>query len=162
MTMVGWVGLGWAHIKVPLRRASCELQSLAFSIRMFYIQHQLSFLPPSKLPTVYYLLALLYYSLSLSAMKQSLHSNALLLFLLFLISYSEISARSIPVRQEQEKVKLNEITPGGSLVELDQGSKSMNELMGMEDCNKGDEECLQRRILTEVHLDYIYTQHHKP
>ncbi|KAG2670834.1 hypothetical protein I3843_14G104300 [Carya illinoinensis] len=95
-------------------------------------------------------------------MKQNLHSNALLLFLLFVISYSEISARSIPVRQEQEKVKLNEITPGGSLVELDQGSESMNELMGMEDCNKGDEECLQRRIFTEVHLDYIYTQHHKP
>ncbi|KAK9175649.1 hypothetical protein WN944_027656 [Citrus x changshan-huyou] len=37
------------------------------------------------------------------------------------------------------------------------------QLMGMEACDEnGDEECLKRRIITEAHLDYIYTQHHKP
>ncbi|XP_062172759.1 putative phytosulfokines 6 isoform X2 [Alnus glutinosa] len=79
--------------------------------------------------------------------KQSFYSNiALLLFLFLLISCSEISARSIPTKKGQEELKLEE---------------SMN-LMGLEDCNKGDEECLQRRIISEAHLDYIYTQHHKP
>ncbi|CAF2152183.1 unnamed protein product [Brassica rapa] len=33
-------------------------------------------------------------------------------------------------------------------------------LIGMEYCGEGDEECL-RRMMTESHLDYIYTQHHK-
>lgn len=36
------------------------------------------------------------------------------------------------------------------------------QLMGMEECEKEDGECLKRRIITEAHLDYIYTQHHKP
>lgn len=38
----------------------------------------------------------------------------------------------------------------------------LQELMGMEDCGNEDEECLKRRVLAEAHLDYIYTQHHKP
>ncbi|KVH88545.1 Phytosulfokine [Cynara cardunculus var. scolymus] len=32
----------------------------------------------------------------------------------------------------------------------------------MEDCGSRDEECLKRRVLEEAHLDYIYTQHHRP
>ncbi|XP_040991088.1 putative phytosulfokines 6 isoform X2 [Juglans microcarpa x Juglans regia] len=95
-------------------------------------------------------------------MKRSLHFNALLLFLLILISISKISARSIATQKGQEKVKLNEISTSGGpdLVKLE-SSESMN-LMGVEDCNEGDEECFQRRIVSEAHLDYIYTQHHKP
>jgi Phytosulfokine precursor protein (PSK) len=40
---------------------------------------------------------------------------------------------------------------------------STEQLMGMEECKNGDEECEKRRLLSEAHLDYIYTQgHHKP
>ncbi|KAK9921168.1 hypothetical protein M0R45_029690 [Rubus argutus] len=35
-------------------------------------------------------------------------------------------------------------------------------LMGSEECDEKDEECLKRRMVAEAHLDYIYTQHHKP
>ncbi|XP_059430942.1 putative phytosulfokines 6 [Corylus avellana] len=80
--------------------------------------------------------------------KQCFYSTALLLSLLLLLS--------TPTKQGQEEMKLNQVTSGDSLVE------SMNQLMGLEDCNRGDEECLQRRIVSEAHLDYIYTQHHKP
>uniref|UniRef100_A0A2N9FL99 Phytosulfokine n=1 Tax=Fagus sylvatica TaxID=28930 RepID=A0A2N9FL99_FAGSY len=94
-------------------------------------------------------------------MKQGFHSSAVLLVFLFLISCSKISSRSIATKQGQVEMKLNEITSGDSLGELE-GSESMNQLMGLEDCNKGDEECSQRRMVAEAHLDYIYTQHHKP
>lgn len=36
------------------------------------------------------------------------------------------------------------------------------QLMGLEVCVDGDEDCLKRRVIAEAHLDYIYTQHHKP
>ncbi|GKD23098.1 putative phytosulfokines 6, partial [Tanacetum coccineum] len=39
---------------------------------------------------------------------------------------------------------------------------SFDEMMGLEACLSGDEECLKRRVLAEAHLDYIYTQQHKP
>ncbi|KAL4285084.1 hypothetical protein GQ457_16G008390 [Hibiscus cannabinus] len=41
----------------------------------------------------------------------------------------------------------------------------MNQLFGVEveeSCETGDDECLKRRMISEAHLDYIYTQHHKP
>lgn len=38
--------------------------------------------------------------------------------------------------------------------------------MGLEECGneeeEEEEECVKRRIISEAHLDYIYTQHHKP
>ncbi|KAJ0973459.1 hypothetical protein J5N97_021418 [Dioscorea zingiberensis] len=42
---------------------------------------------------------------------------------------------------------------------------SFSNVMGlnMEGCEHGDdEECMKRRMMYEAHLDYIYTQHHKP
>ncbi|KAF7154511.1 hypothetical protein RHSIM_Rhsim01G0208400 [Rhododendron simsii] len=41
---------------------------------------------------------------------------------------------------------------------------SLDQLMGLEDCNSGDddEECAKRRMVAEAHLDYIYTQHRNP
>ena len=36
------------------------------------------------------------------------------------------------------------------------------QLMGLELCQSGDDECFKRRIIAEAHLDYIYTQHRKP
>ncbi|XP_004497603.1 uncharacterized protein [Cicer arietinum] len=40
--------------------------------------------------------------------------------------------------------------------------EDMQELMGSEECYEKDEECFRRRMIAEAHLDYIYTQHHKP
>ncbi|KAJ9699419.1 hypothetical protein PVL29_008148 [Vitis rotundifolia] len=95
-------------------------------------------------------------------MKQILHSSTLLLFLVFLIfsSSSKSSARLLITKQGEEGVKLKELINGVSLLEME-GNDSF-ELMGVEDCENGDEECLKRRIISEAHLDYIYTQHHKP
>lgn len=36
------------------------------------------------------------------------------------------------------------------------------QLMGLDECKEVDEECLKRRMISEAHLDYIYTQRHKP
>ncbi|XP_058750177.1 putative phytosulfokines 6 [Vicia villosa] len=41
-------------------------------------------------------------------------------------------------------------------------TEDMEELMGLEECFEKDEECSSRRMIAEAHLDYIYTQHHKP
>ncbi|CBI17083.3 hypothetical protein PVL29_008148 [Vitis rotundifolia] len=96
-------------------------------------------------------------------MKQILHSSTLLLFLVFLIfsSSSKSSARLLITKQGEEGVKLKELINGVSLLEME-GNDSFEQLMGVEDCENGDEECLKRRIISEAHLDYIYTQHHKP
>ncbi|KAI4322373.1 hypothetical protein L6164_022076 [Bauhinia variegata] len=93
-------------------------------------------------------------------MKKSFHSGALLLFLFFLISSSTLSARLLTTEQGQN-VKVDKVTGEEFGLELE-GTESMNELMGMEDCNHGDKECFKRRMTIEAHLDYIYTQHHKP
>ncbi|CAN6380544.1 unnamed protein product [Urochloa humidicola] len=50
----------------------------------------------------------------------------------------------------------------GSVDEL--SSVSEAEVMGVEEaeepaCEEGNDECLQRRLLRDAHLDYIYTQH---
>ncbi|XP_062196880.1 phytosulfokines 5-like isoform X2 [Phragmites australis] len=40
---------------------------------------------------------------------------------------------------------------------------SVSEMMGAEEvdevCAEGNDECMQRRLLRDAHLDYIYTQH---
>ncbi|KAL2331959.1 hypothetical protein Fmac_019540 [Flemingia macrophylla] len=93
-------------------------------------------------------------------MKLSLHLGALLLFLFFLLSSSKLSARPLIVEHGRNRLKVNEVTRDDFVLELE-GGESLK-LMGVEDCNSGDEECLKRRMTLEAHLDYIYTQHHKP
>ncbi|XP_015873446.1 putative phytosulfokines 6 isoform X2 [Ziziphus jujuba] len=95
-------------------------------------------------------------------MKQGALSTVLLLFLILIISSSKSSARFLTTKQGGEDQTLNEIIISGTsdLVELED-SESAN-LMGVEECKKEDDECLKRRIIAEAHLDYIYTQHHKP
>ncbi|XVF05234.1 hypothetical protein REPUB_Repub05bG0154500 [Reevesia pubescens] len=88
-------------------------------------------------------------------MKQSFLSAALFLFFLILISSSHLSARFIANKQGKEELELNQTTDMEDI-------EIMNQLMGVEACNTGDDECLKRRIISEAHLDYIYTQHHKP
>ncbi|EOA12281.1 hypothetical protein CARUB_v10018708mg [Capsella rubella] len=84
-------------------------------------------------------------------MKQTL---CLVLCVLFLI----LSTSSSAIRRGKEDPELmNPLVSATSVEEED----SVNKLMGMDDCGEGDEECLKRRMMTEAHLDYIYTQHHK-
>ncbi|KAJ7947938.1 Phytosulfokine [Quillaja saponaria] len=92
-------------------------------------------------------------------MNQSFHLRVLLFFLL-LVSSSKLAPPIMAIKQGQEEVKLDEVMVGDSIAEFE-GSESMN-LLGMEDCNNGDEECLKGRMISEAHLDYIYTQYHKP
>ncbi|XP_050243432.1 putative phytosulfokines 6 [Quercus robur] len=78
---------------------------------------------------------------------------------LFLFCSFLASARLLPPKQGYEEVKANGIShAAGSLTDL----KDISDLMGLEKCGDNDEECLQRRMIAEAHLDYIYTQHHKP
>ncbi|CAI9097811.1 OLC1v1034312C2 [Oldenlandia corymbosa var. corymbosa] len=35
-------------------------------------------------------------------------------------------------------------------------------LMGSEECSGNDPDCVNRRMMADAHLDYIYTQRHKP
>ncbi|KAK6926662.1 Phytosulfokine [Dillenia turbinata] len=58
----------------------------------------------------------------------------------------------------EEEARLDEILSLPKIDEMD----SSDYLMGKEDCGKGDEECIKRRIISEAHLDYIYTQHDRP
>ncbi|KAK0605948.1 hypothetical protein LWI29_032512 [Acer saccharum] len=97
-------------------------------------------------------------------MKQNLHLT-LLFFILVIISSSKVSsARFIVTKQQgQEEVKLmREIPSSQDSLQVMEDIESIKELMGMETCDNGDEECFKRRIISEAHLDYIYTQHHKP
>ncbi|KAG4981032.1 hypothetical protein AAZX31_12G171200 [Glycine max] len=93
-------------------------------------------------------------------MKLSLHLGALLFFLFFLVSSSKLSARPLTTEQGRNRSKLNEVSGEDFVLELE-GGESLK-LLGVEGCKSGDEECLQRRMTIEAHLDYIYTQHHKP
>ncbi|KAK6235129.1 hypothetical protein SCA6_010466 [Theobroma cacao] len=115
-------------------------------------------------------------------MKQSFLSGALLLFFLILISSSHLSARLIANKQGKFldrypcplsfftnlETKVQQISFAGKEdVELSkitdrEDIELINQLMGVEACDTGDDECLKRRIVSEAHLDYIYTQHHKP
>uniref|UniRef100_A0A6N2LFG4 Phytosulfokine n=1 Tax=Salix viminalis TaxID=40686 RepID=A0A6N2LFG4_SALVM len=90
-------------------------------------------------------------------MKLSLNYKALLLILLVLVHSSKLSARFLLSKQGQEEVNLDEITSEGT-----EDGGLMNQLMGLELCDGVDEECSRRRIIAEAHMDYIYTQHHKP
>ncbi|XP_019458408.1 PREDICTED: putative phytosulfokines 6 isoform X3 [Lupinus angustifolius] len=83
-------------------------------------------------------------------MKLSLHSGVLLFFLFFLFSSSKLCARPFSTEQGEDFV-----------LELER-NKSLKQWLTMEACNSGDEECLVRRMTLEAHIDYIYTEHHKP
>ncbi|KAI8524249.1 hypothetical protein RHMOL_Rhmol13G0135500 [Rhododendron molle] len=90
-------------------------------------------------------------------MKQSLHSAALLLSLLLLITTSQALARFLATKPGNSSF----LFPNCFLTLRDRLVYVL-QLMGMEDCHGGDEECVKRRMAAEAHLDYIYTQHLKP
>lgn len=82
-------------------------------------------------------------------MKLRFHHSALFLVLLLL-------AASRTVRAGLSSTT----TQGVSHLKSD-NDFSLDKLMGLEICENEDEECLERRIASESHLDYIYTQHRK-
>ena len=54
----------------------------------------------------------------------------------------------------------------GSDDELSVSSVELSVMMGAEEeeaeepaCEEGNDDCMQRRLLRDAHLDYIYTQH---
>ncbi|KAJ0083857.1 hypothetical protein Patl1_30491 [Pistacia atlantica] len=93
-------------------------------------------------------------------MKQNLCFSALIILILLIFS-SNTSARFILQKQGLEEVKVKEFASEVSTEQVEV-SESMHNLMGIEACENGDEECLKRRLISEAHLDYIYTQELKP
>ncbi|KAG8387536.1 hypothetical protein BUALT_Bualt02G0031300 [Buddleja alternifolia] len=88
-----------------------------------------------------------------------LHLVALLFFLGFLITTSHSSGRKLAAKEGEADAKLSTMEPAVKMESVD----SFDKVMGVEECeNEEDEECLKRRVILEAHLDYIYTQHHKP
>ncbi|TQD79245.1 hypothetical protein C1H46_035198 [Malus baccata] len=95
-------------------------------------------------------------------MKQIFKSGAVLVLCIFFILFSStVSIRLLANKEGQEKGLLNEMANGDSLVGLE-GTELLDQLMGVEDCDDEDADCSKTRIMAEAHLDYIYTQKHKP
>ncbi|KAF9591134.1 hypothetical protein IFM89_002089 [Coptis chinensis] len=99
-------------------------------------------------------------------MKRSFQFNTFLLLLVLVLlssAYSTTTATTarflIPIQGEKEH-NVHEFPQKSPVLEIEQEDKS-DDLMGMEHCENKDEECINRRMTAEAHLDYIYTQHHK-
>ncbi|KAK2981499.1 hypothetical protein RJ640_030961 [Escallonia rubra] len=89
-------------------------------------------------------------------MKKKASTLVFIFLLAFLIlSQSTTAARLLPSDQTDQGVKVN-----GSPIKTKEDS--VFNLMDLEECDDKDEDCLSRRVVAEAHLDYIYTQHHKP
>ncbi|KAI9153613.1 hypothetical protein LWI28_014003 [Acer negundo] len=90
--------------------------------------------------------------------KQSLNISFMFLLLVLLILSNSISARHLqPEKQDEKEMKANGIAHATI------SKEDLLNLMGSEDqCDEKDEDCLNRRMIAEAHLDYIYTQHQKP
>uniref|UniRef100_A0A1J3J7Z1 Phytosulfokine n=1 Tax=Noccaea caerulescens TaxID=107243 RepID=A0A1J3J7Z1_NOCCA len=85
-------------------------------------------------------------------------------FFLFvlLLQLSELRAAQRPQQVDKEE-KGNKNNNWAWATQADRASDIAQELMGEEKCEESDEECMKRRMITESHLDYIYTQsHNKP
>ncbi|KAI4300421.1 hypothetical protein L6164_033804 [Bauhinia variegata] len=83
-------------------------------------------------------------------------------FLHLLLPPISASARLLLPKQDKEGIMANDVALARSPNELKDDMEL--QLMGLEleECQEKDEECNRRRMISEAHLDYIYTQHHKP
>ncbi|CAN4098969.1 unnamed protein product [Withania somnifera] len=94
-------------------------------------------------------------------MKQ-LITSYFLVFLIFLFVFlsQASSSRLLSTSQVKEDVKNGKLSlPLYSLDQME-NTDSLKKLMGVEECEEEDEECVKRRVVAEAHLDYIYTQNH--
>ncbi|KAJ8559633.1 hypothetical protein K7X08_003691 [Anisodus acutangulus] len=90
-------------------------------------------------------------------MKQSM---CFLVFLIYLFVFlSPASSRFLSTSEVKEEVKHGKVSLPYSLDQMET-TAFLNKLMGVEECEEEDGECIKRRIIAEAHLDYIYTQHH--
>ncbi|KAL4353619.1 hypothetical protein GQ457_06G009830 [Hibiscus cannabinus] len=78
-------------------------------------------------------------------------------FLFFALLVCSSAYRLVPHKQGEKEVKDKETIPPALVTDT---KEDISNLMGSEDCNEKDEECVRRRMIAEAHLDYIYTQHH--
>lgn len=91
----------------------------------------------------------------------------LFLYVLLLLQLSELRTAQRPsqVDKEVEEKGVNNNNWAWT-TQADKASdmaQELSHLMGEEKCEESDEECMKRRMITESHLDYIYTQsHNKP
>ncbi|KAK6942661.1 Phytosulfokine [Dillenia turbinata] len=96
-------------------------------------------------------------------MKQSLSSNQFLtlVFFGFLIFSSTLSARLLTSSEVANYLEATMVSQDQSHIQSME-EDTLNLIGLVEACDDKDEECAKRRIIAEAHLDYIYTQHHKP
>ncbi|CAN6357620.1 unnamed protein product [Urochloa humidicola] len=88
---------------------------------------------------------------------------ALALLLLICFFHYAAAARLLPtvpplVHHQESGVKVASVD---GLVLQNGDELSVSEMMGAEEeaaCEEGNDECMQRRLLHDAHLDYIYTQ----
>ncbi|XP_047165141.1 putative phytosulfokines 6 [Vigna umbellata] len=105
------------------------------------------------------MLSSLLLSLSLSLIIQPMKQHLAFLFFLLLLSSFLVSPRLLQPPKGEKEVQLNHKSVFRSSFQL---NDSMEQLMGSEECFENDEGCNSRRMMVEAHLDYIYTQRHKP
>ncbi|XP_066340904.1 phytosulfokines 5-like [Miscanthus floridulus] len=103
---------------------------------------------------------------------------ALLLLLLVCFSHGAAAARLLPLQpavvrplvlHQAEKGATAAAADGGLVLQEGEAAGngdelSISEMMGAEEeaaavCEGENDECLERRLLGDAHLDYIYTQH---
>ncbi|XP_039051484.1 putative phytosulfokines 6 [Hibiscus syriacus] len=85
------------------------------------------------------------------------NSVGFLSFLVLAFLLLSSSARLLLQINHDEK----EFNTNGMITQAD-AKEDLSYLMGAEECEEKDEECVKRRVIQEAHLDYIYTQNHKP
>ncbi|CAN6325815.1 unnamed protein product, partial [Urochloa humidicola] len=89
---------------------------------------------------------------------------ALALLLLLIFFHSAAAARPLPVAVPLVHQDGEPVLQKGAAGRDNELSVSVTEEMGAEEvgepaCEEGNDECMQRRLLHDAHLDYIYTQH---
>ncbi|KAK1323830.1 putative phytosulfokines 6 [Acorus calamus] len=97
-------------------------------------------------------------------MKQSFHFHSLLfIFLVIFIHTTKATHLEGPKEGEIGVQTDGPSQMGASEVMQGEEDESFMQMMGLEDCDhNGEDECLKGRLLSEAHLDYIYTQQQNP
>ncbi|KAK1301191.1 putative phytosulfokines 6 [Acorus calamus] len=95
-------------------------------------------------------------------MKQSFHFHGLLFFFLVILLFIHTTTARYHMGLIKEGNTNTERPPQmGHSKEVQEEEDSF--MMVLEDCvRNGGDECLKERLLSEAHLDYIYTQQQNP
>ncbi|XP_008807509.1 putative phytosulfokines 6 [Phoenix dactylifera] len=95
-------------------------------------------------------------------MKHSSRSHGLLPLLLLLLTMLSVytTRASRLLSQPKLDARVDDVTLLGDAAETEE--RYSRELMELEKCVEEDDECLKTRMISEAHLDYIYTQRHRP